>query len=189
MYKYQYASGNLLVNPQTYQYSEYIGTEFIDAWTTHRADIISSLPAPSVPSLQPMTRTVDFGDTVSSLYLVLYFLRNKNLLDKEIDNYVWMLVRKFEVSKRLYEAYDSIFPNKAVKSSDFSNYSIYLLFAECLVRSCQLMGNDTRKLNCLLKVCDTLCSAVKMFSVQQRAQLSWILKEEKICIIRLIDRS
>ncbi|HEH9415776.1 hypothetical protein [Aeromonas salmonicida] len=190
MYKYQYASGDLLANPQSYQYSEYIGTEFIDAWAVHRADIISSLPAPSVPNfLQPMTRTVDFGDTVSSLYLVLYFLRNKDSLAKEMNNYIWMLVRKFEVSKRLYEAYDNIVPNKAVKTSDFNNYSIYLLFAECLVRSCLLMGNDTRKLNCLLKVCDTLCSAVEMFSVQQRAQLSWILREEKVCIIRLIDRS
>ena len=189
MYQYQYASGDLLANPQSYQYSEYVGTEFIDAWTAHRTNIISALPAPSVPSLQTISRVVEFGDTVSSLCFVLDFLRNKYSLTEEMNNYVWMLVRKFEVSKRLYAAYEHRLPNKAVKMSEFNNYSIYLLFAECLVRSCLLMGRDTRKLNCLLKVCDTLCSVVEMFSVQQRAQLSWILREERCCIIHLIDRS
>ncbi|MCX9103494.1 hypothetical protein [Aeromonas veronii] len=189
MYKYPYASGDLLANPQSYQYSEYIGAEFIDAWVAHRDDIISSLPAPSIPSLETMNQTVDFSDTLSSLSLVIYLLREECSLTEEIDNYVWMLVRKFEVSKKLYVAYENVSPNKAVKSSGFNNYSIYILFAECLVRSCLLMGCDTRKLNCLLKVCDTLCSAVEKFSVQQRAQLSWILKEEKFCISRLIDRS
>lgn len=50
---YPYTQGDLLAHPQTYQYSDYLGASFLEAWKKNRNTAIAALEGP-VPPPPPM---------------------------------------------------------------------------------------------------------------------------------------
>ena len=57
---YPYTQGDLLAHPQTYQYSDYLGASFLEAWKKNRNTAIAALGGP-VPPPPPKTESLSAG--------------------------------------------------------------------------------------------------------------------------------
>ncbi|GAB4288211.1 MAG: hypothetical protein Kow0083_00710 [Methylophaga sp.] len=175
---YPYAEGPLLEQPNSYFYTPYHGHEFLHAWQESR----TIYPRPEVlsrPSAD-IERRSSVGDKVDTVNLL------HDLLSHHADQTYWWprLVKKFEVKKRLFAAYQSEAPHRPCIESGYQNLDIYLLFAEWLSLSYQQQGK-LQLINTMLKVMDTLLSQQASLSMRQRANLCWLLNQEKICVSHL----
>ena len=86
-----------------------------------------------------------------------------------------LILKKFEVSKRIYDFYLPEF--KKSDDSDFKNLNNYLKLASVLSRSYEI----TKKLNYLngmLKVIDTLISVFNEMSELEKKNLAWLIRLE-----------
>lgn len=173
MSHYIYANGPLLDNPQSYQYSEYIGEPFIQSWYQSRKAVLDGLPCAAMAMLEPCVDMYTKGRLTQSCLK----MRQGDLFDESENAWVLLLVRKFEFSKRLFVQYQAQAPHRPIKESGYHDMWLYLLLAESLCHLC-LSKLDIRLLNCLLKLCDTLCAEIHRLDQTQKAQLAWILQQE-----------
>lgn len=173
--RYPYAQGPLLEQPNTYFYTTYHGQGFIDAWQQSRA-LLSPPQTVSRPSVD-----IERGEAIRDQVYTKCLLHD--LLTHQADHDYWWprLVKKFEVKKRLFSAYQSEAPHRPVIDSGYQDLDIYLLFAEWLTLSYQQQSR-LQLLNTLLKVMDTLVSQQTSLSAGQLSNLAWLLEQEKRCV-------
>ncbi|HEY4319064.1 MAG TPA: hypothetical protein VGN04_15805 [Herbaspirillum sp.] len=189
MLNYPYSHGDLLQEPQTYRYTPFQGEAFVDAWRASRLAACNALPPPALPAL---AATMAFSPTDSSALLsdLCQTMRTTPTAllwsgeDTPVGYWLPRLLKKFEVSKRLYGAYEPTVPHRPVIDSGFGQMQAYLLLAECLIH-----GWRERKagyfLNALLKLTDTLVSQQTRLDLQQGAHLAWILAAEQELVTAL----
>lgn len=165
---YEYAEGDLLTTPNTYQFSRYEGELFLTKWADSRSRVRSRLPVPSAA----LPIIVEFDQTQTALLGVLSGGESP-LSIVTLEFYL----KKFEVSKRLYSAYADTQPRRPLAGATYENLESYLLLALALVNVKEHVSS-VRYLNGLLKLCDTLCAMHARLTVSQRAMLAYILQEE-----------
>lgn len=170
---YPYANGDLLANPQHYQYSQYMGGEFVEAWRAMRRDLITSLPPPALGLCSNSAL-----DKTQSILWQYCDARRAGERDLSQEYWIAVLVKKFEVSKRLCRQYADMSPHKAIDKMDYLALSPYLLLAEAMVHQCQL-ELKSNLLSCLLKLCDTLATQVARMTYAERSQFAWVLLHEQ----------
>jgi hypothetical protein len=176
--RYPYAQGPLLEQPNTYFYTRYHGEAFLDAWLQTRS--LASMPENiSRPSADISQSSVENNAIVTRNLLL-------DLITHQAEQAYWWprLVKKFEVKKRLFAAYQSEPPHRPVIESGYQDLDIYLLFAEWLVISYQHQAK-LQLLNTLLKVMDTLISQQKQLFPRQQNNIAWLLQQEKVCVSQL----
>jgi hypothetical protein len=177
---YPYASGDLLEQPNTYFYTPFHGDPFIDAWRQCRR--MARTAADPIQPSQHLAAVADASDQV-----VMINLLHELLAGRADHDYWWpRLIKKFEVRKRLFEAYETEPPHRAVTGSQYQNLDVYLLFAEWLCQSCQ--QGQLQCINTLLKVMDSLLSQQHALSPHQQASLNWLIDEEQAVLQQLMDR-
>ena len=178
---YDYASVDLLTSPQKYQYTQYFGVTFIEAWKTQRKTLMAALPPANLPELPSTEKN---GTTYQQLAEICIQLRiNAASLDN--TDLLLFYLKKFEVTKRLYSGYSQT--GKAIKGA--ASYTLlvnYLLLAENCIYKWQ---QDRRSywLNALLKINDTLSTQYQSMSVMELAYLHWILLAESEFIGQIED--
>lgn len=195
---YGYCEGDLLAQPQKYQYTVFQGNGFVKAWQQSRGDMLSQLPPSSLPTLRSIASSdidsegvsltelsIDQKDTVSILQVVCLELRLGS--PSHIAKY-WLqvLLKKFEVSKRLHRQYAQTAPHRALEVDDIWDLNLYLLLAEALILAWQ-QEKSTYYLSALLKLVDTLCSQIGRMSLSQSEYLAWILQRESALIVELSE--
>lgn len=186
MSDYPYAEGALLDNPQSYQYTAYIGEPLLQAWIDSRNGYLFNLPKALLPEID-INSQMDVSTTHSRLSMLCHAARCGVLASDELESWLLIYISKFEVSKRLYSRYDNSFPHRANIESGYINLQPYLYLAECLIRKISV-NNDCRYLNCLLKLCDTLSAESASITLLEGAYLAWILIEERRCVLQLRTR-
>ncbi len=163
---YKYITENNLENKQTYMYTEYSGTEFIEAYKLSRKEILRKHMLNMVGMKHNTYKELsDIRDIISNGDLTI-----DGNIKKEIDEYV----KSFEVRKRLYVGYDE---NWKPVQKNYNVLENYLLFGEILVDTYDKTSN-LKYLNCLLKITDSLCSVSSKMDEVQIYRLSEIVKSE-----------
>lgn len=175
---YPYVTENNLENIQSYQYSLWQGDNFIAAFYAQRLTLLQSLPA-----AQWLECRDELNVTSNSLWPLVFKLRNGQLLvDKELD-WVLILLKKFEVSKKLFGAYHSTFPHQRC-DENFREPEPYMLLAELTLRLWQQFKR-TYWLSGALKLLDTLCSIASGCTEAQQAGIASLIGLEQQLITSL----
>ncbi len=175
---YPFDSGDLLNEPNTYFYTKFSGTAFLDAWKKHREQLLSTFPTTGMPSQPPSHGFLEDGqvNTARLLEYVYHELDSQHWRKKEITDWLEKLLKKFEVTKRIHGAYDHNF--RAVDRNDHKHAPNYLHLAEIFELAWRQAG-EFPYLNALLKILDTLSSLRHMLNEEELARLSVLVKAEK----------
>lgn len=167
---YPYTKKNLLINPEKYQYSRFEGAGFLYDWEQDRKSALTYLEKKKSPGVADPLCT----DDVARITLVDGFILKNFLLDlidgdelllSEKYSIFKNLIKRFEVSKKLYYAYSA---GEVKKISDgyaeLINYPLFSLVAQkyCLAEA-RIEGQMVF-LNAALKVNDIISSAKERFS-------------------------
>ena len=175
---YSYTDGDKIASPNTYFYTEYNGQEFLNSYFGNRKSILRKMKDEVEPSFSENDIETDQSLIQTSIYLDYLYtsLQSQNhSRNADIFAEINLILKKFEVSKRIYDFYLPEF--KKSDDSDFKNLNNYLKLASVLSRSYEI----TKKLNYLngmLKVIDTLISVFNEMSELEKKNLAWLIRME-----------
>lgn len=175
---YPYAQGDLLVNRNTYFYSQYHGETFIAAWRKERHNVIafSSNSTNKHPQVNSSTRAL--------LEKIQHNLGNGKEINEALA-ILKQLTQRFEVSKRLHGEYNNDW--RPVNQSDFQDLECYILFAESL-HLAYSHCNELPFLNALLKCIDTLSALKQNLDSKQFSRLRSLIAFEDKYIQKIADK-
>jgi len=186
---YTYAQGDLLNSPNTYQYSQFMGEPFLKGWKAYRTSLLSALGNPEPPpaakgrfsssKILPYPLASHLEDLMDGID------RGLANSDPDLKRLLKTWVKKFEISKRIHEAYDAQF--KPVDKTAFHDLSAYLRFAEIMEGAYSSSG-DLVYLNVFLKVLDTLISVMDYLASAQTARLCWLIQQEMKHVEHLAEK-
>lgn len=184
---YPHSSGDLLESPQTYRYTPFHGPAFVEAWQLSRQVALRNLPPPALMTLPASTKEAVASPTDSHELLaqLCQVLRDGALVSEPTVAY-WLprLLKKFEVTKRVFKGYEEAPPHRALADSTYKDLSVYLLLGECLLRGWQATRAGYY-LSGLLKLNDTLVSQQASLAPDEASYLAWILKAEQDALATL----
>lgn len=180
---YPYSQGNRLEERNSYSYSTYHGAAFLTAWRASRSAALVLLPEPRRPS-SPAPSQVSTGDGYDTAALLVKLLADEPG-NTEIRLLAKRLLQRFEVSKRLHDHYDSDF--RVVTGTPYNSLELYLQFASLCLRY-EDQPESLPFLNGLLKCLDTLISIQQRLSIEQSAQLAWLIHAEQKWVARVAAR-
>ncbi len=175
---YSYTDGDKIASPNTYFYTEYNGQEFLNSYFGNRKSILRKTKDAVEPTFSENVTETDQSLIQTSIYLDYLYtsLQSQNhSRNADIFAEINLILKKFEVSKRIYDFYLPEF--KKSDDSDFKNLNNYLKLASVLSRSYEI----TKKLNYLngmLKVIDTLISVFNEMSELEKKNLAWLIRLE-----------
>ena len=175
---YSYTDGDKIASPNTYFYTEYNGQEFLNSYFGNRKSILRKMKDAVEPTFSENDIETDQSLIQTSIYLdYLYTSLQSQNHSRNVDIFaeINLILKKFEVSKRIYDFYLPEF--KKSDDSDFKNLNNYLKLASVLSRSYEI----TKKLNYLngmLKVIDTLISVFNEMSELEKKNLAWLIRME-----------
>tara|TARA_B110000858_G_C17752177_1_gene450232 strand:- start:161 stop:751 length:591 start_codon:yes stop_codon:yes gene_type:complete len=135
--KYKYIDSNAPNVKINYSYSKYLGLQFIDYWKISRKENLKEF---SKENLDVLIKKEDFrlaleGFT-SSKEMFSKWLKNIDLLNLDFIKDVNLLVKRFEVIRKIYNEYNDLMrPNNKNDYLQIDNYSLFgivlgLLFSE-----------------------------------------------------------
>ena len=183
---YPYAQGDLLTEPNTYFYTPYHGQAFLDAWSQAREDVLKRIGPPSPPPRACETvrqrRAGSTNDLLEHAHALVEVSQGK--LTDEARAMLEKFRAKFEITKRVHQAYDEDF--RAVDPRQHKDLTLYVRAAELFEAVCARSG-DVIYLNVLLKIIDTLCAFHERLSDMESARLAWLIERERI-YVDAVDR-
>lgn len=162
---YTYDEGDLLEQRNTYTYTAYQGPGFIDAYTAARHTALTRLGTSAAP---PPPTTVEWrrGATVdTSDFLDAAWSAFQAGADGAVVRHFGTLLKRFEVTKRIWNAYDADF--RGEPTSGYRNLDLYVRFGEVLELAYSRTGSLVY-LNALLKCVDTCTAMVGEVTLQGR---------------------
>ncbi|PWH87008.1 hypothetical protein [Brumimicrobium oceani] len=170
---YKYLSYSSPKEKIDYSYSEFKGELFMDAWKNSRA--LSKVEKEQ----QNITFSYSEEENTKAL-LTNWLVEFQNSEFKDFQK-LKLLLKRFEVTRKIYETYDENF-RPLNKNTKFTENTLYLLFSFVLVNAYK----ETKKLyylNSLLKVNDILISNEKDLTENDISLLNLCVAEE----LRFID--
>ena len=187
---YQYANGDLLKNPQKYQMSPYLGSNFLIAYKNSRSNILNILNKKSSKSysIKEICKHYDLNlndnflfklehvDIVTKEILnqILFCIIKKSKIEK-IKEILDIFVKKFETKKRLFSSYDMNFKES---SNDYSTIINYIMLSTISLLEYEKTAN-LRYLNVSLKINDTLSSQIQKINNEfEISLLKYSIKKE-----------
>ncbi|MBF0383003.1 MAG: adenylyl-sulfate kinase [Magnetococcales bacterium] len=167
--QYSYAEGDRLTERNTYFYTPFAGASFIKAWKKNRQHLLAA-EAASVPKPSPAAALDDGGwETKLLLEHLLATADQKNRLREK-------LLQKFEVTKRIFTAYNSDL--RPIDGKAYHDLSLYLRWAEVLEAAYTNHSGKLPYLNALLKAMDILIAHHEQLSANLRGRLARLVQRE-----------
>jgi len=186
---YQYSEKDLLENPQKYQMSPFLGTNFLISFFKSRKNYLKKLEKIekifleldevikqlsinySKNTLDDFLKTNIETEEILSLLLINF----SNPIDNDITKILNEFIKKFEIKKRLYSSYDGNFKES---SSLYSNLRNYLILSTLCMLAYK-KNKNLKYLNTSLKLNDTICSQINKLQINLEKSLFYhILKIE-----------
>lgn len=165
MNEYEYLDTNTPSQKINYSFSIYKGKKFLEAYKKSRTKVIYSKTNDKVDAIQSGSCSI-----IKKLNLWKNLDRNMYLND------FMLLLKRFEVTKKIYCQYDENYRPINIDTK-YDDLDSYLAFSDFLIYEYKL--SDTFDvLNALLKVNDILISNSDVMSAIQHLKLKEILKEE-----------
>ena len=166
--QYDYINQNSPGEKINYSYSKFKGYDFLECYKENRILVVNKQKNKQFKLIKPNFKTS---------YTLMDWIKkgvNKDQLD--------LLIKRFEVTKRIYSEYDENF-RPINKSTSFTHFECYLFFSYFL-----LIENKRKfrlqNVNCLLKVNDILISNMKLLNHEEITFLSFCLRDE----LKIIDQ-
>ena len=169
---YTYTNKNLLKYPHKYQYSKFEGQEFFNKIKNDRDSSIEFLTKrleklkSSDDNIQELRKESYLKDDNLYLreFLIYLYLSDIEELKKQ-KNIIELLIKRFEVGKKLYKTYDTKEIRKSsTEFEDMLNYPLFSLILQKYYKS-----DDTQQklvyLNAILKVNDIISSVRSEFII------------------------
>jgi len=195
---YPYAKGDLLHKPNNYFYSEFVGSNFVNTWRRERERVQKNLnnsPLNLVNSidvvpLSEISQSYSERSVIDTRTLLISLIREiqggaRPDSNQGLNQWLFRLVKKFETTKRIHEAYRKNF--LAADKTKYRNIELYLLIAEVFSLAYEI-EHDLVFLNVYLKVVDTLCSQHEELSTVEQSQLANLIRVENRYITDLTVR-
>lgn len=144
MSSYYITNYNLLKTPYNYSFSKFEGRKFINSYFQNRERVLKILSKKNLKVL-----TLNKKNKCKTIIKLDKILKSKKKI-KKFD----ILLKRFEVSKKIYDDYSSLFVKK---NQNFARVENYLKFGLIL---CKYYSLNKKKnyLNALLKLNDLLIS-------------------------------
>ena len=177
--KYSYSNADLLEFPQKYQMTPFEGREFLSSYEQSRKDVLDKIK--NNQAVNSLSQTLELIKKSSStnekenkkifvtndlLLSILLKLESKEETQQE-TKMIMMLLKKFEIKKKIFTEYDYDFSKYDSKlkenSTDFKILRNYILFAAICIQKFQ-DNNNLKFLNVLLKLNDIICSQIDSIS-------------------------
>ena len=184
--KYSYSNADLLEFPQKYQMTPFEGREFLSSYEQSRKDVLDKIK--NNQAVNSLSQTLELIKKSSStnekenkkifvtndlLLSILLKLESKEETQQE-TKMIMMLLKKFEIKKKIFTEYDYDFSKYDSKlkenSTDFKILRNYILFAGICMqkfRPSEKYGSkggednyNLKFLNVLLKLNDIICSQI-----------------------------
>ena len=135
--KYKYINGNAPNVKINYSYSKYLGLQFLDYWKTSRKENLKEFDK---ANLDILIKKVDSRFVLegfnSSGEIFSKWLKNMDLLNLDFLKDVNLLIKRFEVTRKIFNEYNDLMrPNNKKNYLYINNYSLFgivlgLLFSE-----------------------------------------------------------
>lgn len=165
---YKYVNGNTPQEKIDYSYSKFDGELFMSAYLKTREEVIAGEHIERSVLLvvkSPIATELLFNECIINL-------QEKREID---NNELNLLLKRFEVTKKLFESYDSNY--RPIDKTKFCNYRLYVLFSYVLCLSYE-KDNKLQYLNALLKVNDINISNLKNCDIITKKLLNLSIKNE-----------
>ena len=173
---YIYCDNDVPNSKINYSYSKFHGSVFLNSWRENRMAVDLSKVKQFEIRFFSNTETERIFET----WVQKGFLNFSNDL-----NALLLLLKRFEVTKKIYDSYDSEF--RATPNSKYDNLSQYALFGFVLIQAYE----ETQflpLLNTLLKINDILISQKAILDQQTNELAAFTIREEYRLINELIQR-
>jgi hypothetical protein len=183
--RYDFSDGDKFAHPNTYFYTAYGGTAFLDAWRASRGQAIAAL-APAARSAVgrselPAAAPYSIDELLPGILSVLEYGPGdeRGAALEKLSN----LTRRYERTKRLHEAYAEGWAAQGAECSA----AAYVTFAEALAAA-YAQGHALTWLNALLKLLDQLVSVRQRLPEVLRGRLARVLVLEREYVEQLAAR-
>ena len=182
---YKYLNEDVFNNKINYSYSKFGGIEFLKSWEEKRDKCLDTLLKNNAES----HKTED--DSNTNLQLERWL--NNDVVFSELDK-VHLLIKRFEVTKRIYEFYDADF-RRINKDVTYDNLNLYINFGLVMVKLYDRYKH-LQYLNSLLKLVDIICSRInelnqnaETYNYGAASKLLWAEKRiiKELCENKNID--
>ena len=174
---YKYVKGNSIKEKINYSYSTFEGKQFLKAWDLVRKNCIKII-------LENKSNIVKHKDSETTTFLKL--LIKNPLLIKNKENDIHLLIKRFEVTKRIYSHYDLNFKriNRQTSFDDIYNYIYFGILLTKLFEN----NKHLQYLNTILKVNDIICREILNSSnlIYPQSECLYLLKQESKIVKTLI---
>jgi len=154
---YSYSKHDLIETPQKYEMSSFMGKEFLLGFFNFRKRIQENIKPQIIISfenvLKLLNETTNSQTTESILSFIIKHMQRNSLSDNQKEIFE-NLLKKFEITKKIFEKYSDDF---TLSSDNERNYRNYLLLSFSCILYYGQTGN-LKYLNTCLKLNDTLCS-------------------------------
>jgi len=192
MATYPYATGDLLIERNTYFYTPFEGSDFLAAWEQDRTSAFRDLANSPLPNRQSSAQVaetiaaarhggpVETAQLIAALYAAL--LSEEAGIRNQAITLIDRLVMRFEVFKRIHRAYGKGL--RAVNKAHYEDLGLYVGAAELFERTYDRLGG-LPYLNVLLKIIDTLCALRGRLAKTDQARLAWLIERERAHVLQL----
>lgn len=196
---YPYAEGDLLEQRHSYFYSAFRGPEFLDAWqaSRRRAAVVAQEEGGATCTSETMESPRAEGEMADSqaghrleasptgcLLATLLDAFTRGRPDVTDWSALDRLVHRFEVSKRIHDAYGA--DNKPIDSSAYHDLRLYVDFADVLACAARASARLSY-LNALLKCMDTLSAYAARLPVSCRSRYAELVSVEAQLVRKLAN--
>lgn len=175
---YMFNNRDLLEEPEKYFYADCSCLNFVEDWLSSRNTYFEQLNTrKDNHSLPKTTDTQEIPDTINTENSLRNIYENLLLSDYEVPDLLLYFLRRFEITKKLFEIYNKE-NNKPLSKDSYRNINIYISFSECLSIAYKNTGNP-QYLSTLNKVMDTMTSIdVNQFNGHQSSRLQSLITAE-----------
>lgn len=168
---YKYTSKNLLENPEKYFYTPFLGQKFIDSYIASRTVFLKNLKHEN-QDLNTWIQGLNLSnntDVISTGYVLWNYLKTNKK-----DDFINVLFKKFEVSKKIHSSYDLKSYRPIKKNGNILNYILFGIVLIKLYEENRFMGY----LNSLLKINDIIISQDTEHVLKYSPALKTIITKE-----------
>ena len=177
---YDITNENLLENPEKYQRFPFLGMEFFTDYIKKRISIIDTRKNISQKNILKFSDVIIPKNESSKENIItsqkLYEIYNKILDNNEFKNELNKFIKKFEITRKIYEKYSNDMKLGIGSFHKLNNYVILSL--------CNLLAYEKKKnlkyLNTSLKLNDVICSTTNLLDNDKETNelFVFILKKE-----------
>lgn len=194
---YPYSEGNKIETVNTYQYTPAHGDGFLDDWIVARQitgastakDLSTLFSGADAVSMSSIIDILLRGGSVSGDVLITACYQGVIEGSSEslttVKPILDLLVKRFEVTKRVYESYTNLKKFLPVNRESYKDLTLYLKMGGLFSAAYEKTGR-LPYLNALLKITDSLVSVRSEISTDEMTFLAKLITEEQEHVQRIL---